>query len=116
MNVMITVTIPLVVILVTVLDLAIDFTVMETLVKVIISYWVYIGWIKKCRLLYYNNNKNMVISDINECAEDIDNCSQLCIDTDGSYTCSCSFGYYLTDNGRGCNGIAFNLCAVYLIL
>ena len=35
MNVMNTVTIPLVVILVTVLDLAIDFTVMETLVKVI---------------------------------------------------------------------------------
>ena len=34
MNVMNTVTIPLVVIIVTVLDLAIDFTVMETLVKV----------------------------------------------------------------------------------
>ena len=34
MNVMNTVTIPLVVILVTVLDLAIDFTAMETLVKV----------------------------------------------------------------------------------
>ena len=38
MNVMNTVTIPLVVILVTVLDLAINFTVMETHVKVYESY------------------------------------------------------------------------------
>ena len=45
-----------------------------------------------------------IISDINECAEGIDNCAQLCIDTDGSYTCSCSLGYNLVEDGRECDG------------
>ena len=45
-----------------------------------------------------------MISDINECAEGIDDCAQLCEDTNGSYTCSCSSGYSLTDDSHGCDG------------
>ena len=47
--------------------------------------------------------------DINECAESIDNCAQICTDTDGSYTCSCEAGYDLASNGHGCNGENNNL-------
>ena len=45
-----------------------------------------------------------MISDVNECDEGIDDCAQLCTDTVGSYTCSCSSGHYLTDDSRGCEG------------
>ena len=101
MNVIIFVTIPLAVIFVTVLDPAIDFTVMDTHVKVTL----YNSAIQRV----YNNivNKSillLMISDVNECAEGIDDCAQLCTDTVGSYTCSCSSGHYLTDDSRGCEG------------
>ena len=44
------------------------------------------------------------VLDINECLEDTDGCSQLCSNTDGSYTCSCNSGYRLNVDGRSCNG------------
>ena len=50
----------------------------------------------------FNNTKNNV--DINECSEDTDSCAQNCHNTIGSYTCSCTTGYRLASDGRGCNG------------
>ena len=44
------------------------------------------------------------VSEINECSENTDDCGQLCINTAGSYTCSCNSGYRLASNGRTCNG------------
>lgn len=45
-------------------------------------------------------------SDINECAEGIDNCHEesnsACTDTDGSFTCNCSEGF--EGNGTFCRG------------
>ena len=46
-----------------------------------------------------------MFADINECTEGIDDCSQICTDTDGSYICSCAPGYLLTNDSRGCDGI-----------
>ena len=42
--------------------------------------------------------------DINECTTDADDCdpNALCIDTDGSFNCTCSSGY--TGNGTSCTG------------
>ena len=40
--------------------------------------------------------------DINECSANIDNCTQVCINTDGSYQCNCDSGYSLSSDGRTC--------------
>ena len=43
-------------------------------------------------------------TDIDECAEDRDNCAQTCTNTVGSYTCSCLTGYRLGSDERMCSG------------
>ena len=40
--------------------------------------------------------------DINECAFGPGQCSQLCINTQGSFTCGCQEGFRLDTDGRGC--------------
>ena len=42
--------------------------------------------------------------DIDECVEEIHQCSQVCHDTPGSYSCSCRPGYDLNSDGRYCDG------------
>ena len=43
--------------------------------------------------------------DIDECANRNDNdCNQLCLNTNGSFTCNCSSGYQLNSDGRTCDG------------
>ena len=47
---------------------------------------------------------NTIISDINECVDDPGICGDICINTMGSYNCSCSIiGEVLTDDGN-CTG------------
>lgn len=46
--------------------------------------------------------------DIDECEEGTDNCAQNCIDTYGSYSCSCDPGYKLASNDYGCNGMSLH--------
>ena len=94
MNVINTATIPLEVILATALHLAIDFKVMATLVKVS-------RFNQPLTLFKYVN----LDTDINECAELTDGCAQICVDTDGSYHCSCDSGYSLSSDNFGCNGV-----------
>ena len=36
------------------------------------------------------------------------NCSQVCINTPGSYECQCNIGYHLTSDGFTCEGIKPN--------
>ena len=43
--------------------------------------------------------------DRNECLANADDCDQICIDTIGSYSCSCNAGYTLASDGRQCLGI-----------
>ena len=45
------------------------------------------------------------LTDIDECGEDIDNCSQNCSDTLGSYKCICYDGYTLDSDEHTCNGL-----------
>ena len=45
------------------------------------------------------------VSDIDECTEGIDDCAQVCTDTDLGYTCSCNSGYRLASDRRGCSEI-----------
>ena len=52
--------------------------------------------------ILYNHGHQTV--DIDECAEETDNCAQLCNNTAGSYTCNCRTGYRLDSDGRSCNG------------
>ena len=46
--------------------------------------------------------------DIDECTLGIDNCNQTCLDTEGTYTCSCNSAYHLNSDGRTCDGKFFN--------
>ena len=43
----------------------------------------------------------------------MDDCAQICTDTDGSYVCSCAPGYLLTNDSRGCDGMSTLLHCVY---
>ena len=48
---------------------------------------------------------NLIINlDIDECAEDTDDCTQLCSNDVGSFTCSCNTGYRLASDTHTCNG------------
>ena len=42
--------------------------------------------------------------DIDECSTNKGNCSQLCMNTNGSYACLCQSGYLLGANNQSCNG------------
>ena len=44
------------------------------------------------------------VTDIDECTEGTDRCSQNCHNTVGSYTCSCNTGYRLNADGVTCDG------------
>lgn len=41
-------------------------------------------------------------TDVNECTKENGGCSQICINTYGSYTCSCKDGYIA--KGKSCEG------------
>ena len=49
------------------------------------------------RVIYFN-------IDIDECANNTDNCIQTCTNTEGSFTCGCNDGYILDSDGTTCNG------------
>ena len=44
-------------------------------------------------------------TDIDECAESLDDCEHTCQNVPGSYTCGCNPGYALTGDGRTCEGM-----------
>ena len=41
--------------------------------------------------------------DIDECSTNIHGCQQVCVNTEGSYSCECRDGYALDDNGMTCS-------------
>ena len=43
--------------------------------------------------------------DINECMEESDRCDHNCQNTEGSYTCTCSEGFLLDNDGYSCIGM-----------
>ena len=44
-----------------------------------------------------------LFTDINEC-NGKNKCDQVCVNTPGSYQCSCNEGYSLMDDGESCEG------------
>ena len=46
--------------------------------------------------------------DINECLLNMDNCSQVCTNTEGGFACSCGDGYTLGEDGTSCEGVVSN--------
>ena len=53
-----------------------------------------------------------VIADIDECDLGTATCSQICYNTEGSYTCSCHEGYYLHTDARTCMGKIFTILKI----
>ena len=51
---------------------------------------------------------NTILTDTNECQISNGNCSQNCINTNGSYFCTCTSGYSLAADGKTCNGRCIN--------
>ena len=54
----------------------------------------------------YNYCPNVLLhrSDIDECDLDRDECAMSCTNTIGSYTCGCTPGFLLEDDGKDCSG------------
>ena len=55
-----------------------------------------------------------MLADIDECAEGLDSCEQICMNTNGSYACSCQSCYYLGSDGFSCNGKCHTKTHLYL--
>ena len=66
-----------------------------------------------CRLLRYFLGYRFTIIilclDINECDKNNGGCEQICNNTDGSFECSCIFGY-IDSNRRNCSGKYSIIC------
>ena len=45
-----------------------------------------------------------ITTDVNECADDISGCSDICNNTEGSYSCGCPIGYQLANDLHNCSG------------
>ena len=45
-----------------------------------------------------------ISTDIDECDNSYDECSDICINVPGGYNCDCQNGYYLKSNGKDCEG------------
>ena len=59
-----------------------------------------------CRGRLYNTMFIMMLfnADIDECSENTDGCSQMCNNTEGSFTCGCNNSYLLDSDGITCIG------------
>ena len=51
-----------------------------------------------------NVNLRIHTADIDECDIKEDICEHNCINTEGSFNCSCREGYLLSTDGRNCTG------------
>ena len=51
----------------------------------------------------------VLILDINECLDHNGGCNHMCINTPGSYYCSCNSGYELQADKHNCTGICKTL-------
>lgn len=58
------------------------------------------------------------LSDIDECTIENGGCSEACINTNGSYTCTCTNGYQLGNDGKSCYSmyLPYSWLRVYVAL
>eukprot|EP00731_Ephydatia_muelleri_P037516 Em0494g1a len=57
------------------------------------------------KVVYTGSKMFSCYPDTNECATNNGNCAQTCINSIGTYTCSCNIGYTLNADGRTCADI-----------
>ena len=50
----------------------------------------------------------ILLIDIDECERNIDSCTQICINTNGSFQCSCISGYNLSSDRKSCQQEGMN--------
>ena len=43
-----------------------------------------------------------MLLDTDECDLEVDGCEHICVNSEGSYECSCEEGYNLNDDGKSC--------------
>ena len=67
-------------------------------------------------LLLYIFRLYFSFADVNECEEDIHNCSQICVDIPGFYTCDCNTGYNISTDEHSCNGMWCDYTLILFIL
>ena len=60
-----------------------------------------------CYSGYLLGNDGQGCADIDECAENMGNCSHICTNTIGSYKCSCNSGYHIASDNHECDGKAY---------
>ena len=48
-----------------------------------------------------------MLADTNECDLAENNCTELCMNTPGSFYCDCDYGSALNDDGYSCTGIEY---------
>lgn len=53
---------------------------------------------------FFFNSMTQFQIDVDECSRRQSGCSQICINTKGSYKCSCEKGYALAQDGKSCIG------------
>ena len=53
-----------------------------------------------------------LLIDINECSLNTDGCDQVCINTVGSFQCSCNRGYTLNADGITCSGMTGRITCI----
>ena len=58
----------------------------------------------RCTYTYFNNPVYILQSDINECTQGIAGCDHHCINTPGSFYCTCLNGFELFSDNRSCAG------------
>ena len=48
------------------------------------------------------------LTDVDECLEEKDECDQTCVNTDGSYYCTCKLGFQRYNNSK-CRGESWDM-------
>ena len=67
--------------------------------------------IQNYRLLLIVCNTNIYIMffiDVDECENNLNNCSYMCINLNGSYYCVCDYGFSLQDDEETCHSRCYN--------
>ena len=55
---------------------------------------------------FNHTNYMIIIIDVDECHEGISKCSDICTNTERSYTCSCPTGFRLANDNYSCTGLS----------
>ena len=69
--------------------------------RVTVRLVTFLSAIHNCCLYY--------LIDIDECKSGAHQCTQICTNNNGSYTCSCNNGYELSKDERTCTGEEINI-------